>query len=136
VQDLEATITLYRDGVETVCRVNAGSRGDRIIDIQLTSSTGQQWRARGGDAFTALMEVRAQVEHDGYLVGCNGARRNAWASGMQRDMGEGLVCYLLTLGEHESRPPTVHTLDPAPVEELSTVADQRTFYDAWLAERP
>jgi hypothetical protein len=37
----------------------------------------------------------------GIRLAINGARRDAWSSGMQRDMGEGRVVYLLTEGESE-----------------------------------
>lgn len=53
---------------------------------------------------------------------CNGARRNAWASGMQRDMGRGRVVYLL---DDSRRPPSVPTLGLAPAEQVVTVQEQK-----------
>jgi hypothetical protein len=78
--------------------------------------------------------LRNSLDRHGILLGVNGARRNAWASGMQRDMGEGRAVYLLTLGSH-GRPPSVRTLDAAPLGEVATNAEQEEFYQQWLSER-
>jgi len=107
---------------------------DRSIVLALADPHGRAWEARGGDVFDALMNLRCELEPAGIQVCCNGARRNAWSSGMQRDMGVGETTYLLTLGEHGVRPPSVKTLEPAPLEDVGSVAEQRAFYEAWLAE--
>jgi hypothetical protein len=51
---------------------------------------------------------------------------------MQRDLGEGRMAYLLTLGAHE-RPPSGGTLDP--LGEVATNAEQGELYRQWLSER-
>jgi hypothetical protein len=96
--------------------------------------SGRRWEAVGGDVFDALMEPRLKAESDGIQLCCNGARRNAWSSGMQRDLGEGFTTYLLRLGEPHERPPSVRTLEPAPAAEVTTVAEQMAFHEQWLAE--
>ena len=77
------------------------------------------------------MGLREQVE--GIRLCCNGARRDAWASGMQRDMGSGFTTYLLGETPKGDRPPAVATLDAAPVEMIVTVDEQRSWCRAWLA---
>jgi hypothetical protein len=104
------------------------------ITLSLSDGSAQMWEATGGDIFGALMTLRLEAERDGVQICCNGARRNAWSSGMQRDMGEGVTTYLLRLGEHQERPESVRTLDPAPAADVTTVAEQVEFHERWLAE--
>jgi hypothetical protein len=104
------------------------------ITLSLSDGSARTWEATGGDIFDALMNLRREAEPDGVQLCCNGARRNAWSSGMQRDMGEGVTTYLLRLGEHQEPPESVRTLDPAPAADVTTVAEQLAFHEEWLAE--
>jgi len=104
------------------------------VTLALSDGSGRTWEATGGDVFDALMKLRLKAEPDGVQVCCNGARRNAWSSGMQRDMGEGFSTYLLRLGEHHERPESVPTFAPAPAAEVTSVAEQVAFHEQWMAE--
>ncbi len=104
------------------------------IALILVGDQGQLWEGAGGDVFDALMNLRLELEPVGIRVCCNGARANAWSSGTQRDMGQGYEVYLLGL-ERSGRPASVQTLDPAPCEEVVTVAEQRAFHERWLARQ-
>lgn len=106
----------------------------RRVALSLSDGSGRTWAATGSDAFDALMKLRLEAEPDGIQICCNGARRNAWSSGMQRDMGLGFSTYLLRLGEHGQRPETVRTLDTAPAAEVASVDEQLAFHEQWLAE--
>lgn len=98
-----------------------GCRLDRMVE-------GPRTRA-------ALLKLRCfQLEPAGIQLCCNGARRNAWASTMQREMAAGYAVYLTRLGER-GRPPFVRTLDPAPRDDCGTVAEQQAFHEQWSAER-
>jgi len=105
-----------------------------LVSLTLTSVGGQTWEGIGGDVFDALMSLRSKVEPDRVQLCCNGARRNAWSSGMQRDMGEGYGTYILPDQRSRERPPEVPTLDAAPPSEVVTVAEQRAWHKAWLAQ--
>ena len=89
---------------------------------------------QGPDLFEALRTLRAKLDQEEILLGCNGARPNAWASGMQRDMGEGKTVYLCEL-ERRGRPPEARALDAAPLDEVATVSEQDAFHARWLASR-
>jgi len=101
------------------------------VRLALTDGSGRTWEALGGDVFDALTRLRLEAERDGLQICCNGARRNAWCSGMQRDMGEGYVTYILER-EQGSRQREARTLDPAPPGEVASVAEQRAFFEEWL----
>jgi hypothetical protein len=81
-----------------------------------------------------MMDLRVHLDAEEIRLCCNGARRNAWASGMQRDMGEGFVVHLLE-DDRPGRSPSVRTLDDAPCDQAVTVDEQKAFYAGWLARR-
>jgi hypothetical protein len=110
------------------------SRRDRDWLITITSPDGKSWAAEGPDLFNALRALRRILDPLGIRLGVNGARRDAWASGMQRDMGEGRVVYLLVEGQ-ASRPEQVSTLGSTSVSQVGTVDDQDQQYERWLRSR-
>ncbi len=111
------------------------SRRGRDWLIAITDLGGNSWAAEGPDLFEALRALRSALDPLGVRFGVNGARRDAWASGMQRDMGEGRVVYLLTEGE-TGRPPQVSTLGPTSLAEVGTVSEQDQQHARWLSSRP
>jgi len=94
----------------------------------------QTWAASGPDLFEALRNLRRLIDPLGFRLALNGARRDAWASGMQRDMGEGRYVYLLEPGQ-TGRPEQVDTLATAPIELIGSVAEQEAHYAHWLNAR-
>lgn len=141
----------FADQVGDVRLLVAGhERTGRLTLIRIVSSTSPPWRLRlvvddhewvsaGGHVFAALRELMAALDADQVRVAVNGARPNAWASGMLADMGSGLSVYLLPPTWTQQRPPLVRTLDPAPLLEVGTLADQDRFQHAWrssIGQRP
>ena len=92
------------------------------------------WTASSTSVFAALLDLREQLDMEQIRVCCNGARRNAWSSGMQQDMGRGHHVYLLETNR-TGRPTEVRTLDPAPCDQVVTVQEQKEWYADWLAQR-
>jgi hypothetical protein len=78
--------------------------------------------------------LRRILDPLGTRIGVNGARRDAWASGMQCDMGEGRVVYLLKEG-HTIRPEQVSMLALAPLAQVGTVDEHDQQYQRWLHSR-
>lgn len=110
------------------------SRRGRDWLLTITSPDGKSWAAGGTDLFKALRALRRILDPLGIRLGVNGARRDAWASGMQCDMGEGRVVYLLVEGQ-AGRPEQVSTLGPTPLSHVGTVDDQDQQYEQWLRSR-
>ncbi len=91
----------------------------------------QRFRTIERDLFDALCAYRRSLERSGgYLLLCNGARKDAFPSAMARDMGGGFKLYITAMGVPGGT--LVDTLDPAPLETVSTVAQQAAFHKAWL----
>jgi hypothetical protein len=100
--------------------------------LTLHALDGREWRAEEHDVFHCLLALRAQVEPLGLQLCCNGARRDAWTSGMLGDMWQGKIVYLLGEAKPGERPPMAPTLGPAPATSVSSVQEQRAFHEAWL----
>ena len=96
--------------------------------------TAEAGAAEGSDLFKALRALRRILDPLDIRLGVNGARRDAWASGMQCDMGEGRVVYLLVEGK-TGRPEQISTLGPARVSHVGTVEDQDRQHQQWLRSR-
>lgn len=110
------------------------SRRGRDWLLTITSPDGKNWAAEGPDLFKALRALRRILDPLGIRLGVNGARRDAWASGMQCDMGEGRVVYLLVEGQ-AGRPEQVSTLGSTSVSQVGTVEDQDQQYARWRRSR-
>jgi len=104
---------------------------DRGFRLTATMAGRDQIAVEAGDAFSALLQLRRLLEDAGVLIRCAGARRDVWASGMQRDMGEGLRAYVLSLPRRAERPPSVDILEPTPAELAASVAEQEQFVKQW-----
>ena len=102
--------------------------------ITITRPDGTSWVAEGPDLFKALTALRRILDPLGIRLGVNGARRDAWASGMQCDMAEGRVVYLLVVGQ-DGRPEQVSTLGDTPIGHVGTVDDQDQQHERWLHSR-
>ncbi len=110
------------------------SRRGRDWLLTIASPGGKSWAAEGPDVFKALRALRRILDPLGIRLGVNGARRDAWASGMQCDMGEGRVVYLLVEGQ-ASRPEQVSTLGHTSISHVGTVSDQEEQHERWLRSR-
>ena len=104
--------------------------GNTRYRLALQNPDGTTWEADEWDVFEGLLELRRQVESTGVAVCCNGSRRNAWASGMARQMGGGWIVYLLEEGQPATQ--RANTFDAAPPEDVVQVADQVAWVNAWF----
>jgi hypothetical protein len=127
------TVRVASEAGDQQWTLTTGRRGREWL-IAIADHDGNRWAAEGPDLFEALRVLRSAADPLGIRLGVNGARRDAWASGMQRDMGEGRFVYLLTEGE-TGRPPQVSTLGPASLMDVGTVREQEELHARWLSSR-
>jgi hypothetical protein len=99
--------------------------------VSIADRDGNNWAAQGPDLFGALQRLRRHLDPLGVRIGVNGARRDAWAAGMRRDLGSGRIVYVLT----GSRPAAVDTLGPAALAAVGTVEEQVAQFSRWLLAR-
>lgn len=90
----------------------------------------------GLDLFDALIETRRSLEQKGWLLACEGSRRDVYPSPMLRQATCGRRAYVLTKPRSTKRPPTVDIFDAAPDDaDIVTVSEQRAAFDEWLPPR-
>jgi hypothetical protein len=105
--------------------------------IQLFTRLGRHggpYTATGPDMFEALVRLRRQLEPEGIMIAVQGCRRDAFPSGMARDMGGGEVIYVIRPGQVARLDEAVDTLADAAVGELATIDEQRAYWEAWLQQ--
>jgi hypothetical protein len=120
------------DDAELACRVDCEVIQPHVrYRLRVALDNRSAVEAEAGDCFEALRLVRSQFEVDSVRLCCAGARRDVWASGMQRGMGQGLTAYVVSLPRTATRPSVVDIFEPAPLELIATVADQQEFFEQW-----
>lgn len=129
----EYQVPIICDGIQTTWSLHVINETYPHLTLVLTAPD-RTWTATGVSVFAALMDLREQLDAEQIRLCCNGARRNAWSSGMQQDMGRGYSVYLLEANQ-PGRPTDVRTLDPAPCDQIATVQEQKDWYSSWLAKR-
>jgi hypothetical protein len=86
----------------------------------------------GTDFFNAFCHIREQLAERRLFPICYGASRRVYPSGMSRDMGRGLKAYRLEMGRSTRQEDLVSIFDTGSDVEPATVAEQKTFADAWF----
>jgi hypothetical protein len=138
VRTPEVITVLVRDGESELWSIGLETiEAHRSYRLTLTSDSGESFAATAWNVFACLLELRQQVEPLHMRLCCNGSRLGTWCSGMQADMGQGLVVYLLTgaISGQRKEIPQLGTLDPAPPDEVVSIAEQRAWYEQWRSRR-
>jgi hypothetical protein len=137
----DRVVVIFRDGRPEQARLRGWLDGHdgpvSVYRIELSTRLGSwtcPYTATGPDMFEALVRLRRQLEPDGLMVAVQGSRRDAYPSGMARDMGGGMQVYVMRPGLRGRREDLVKTLDDAPPEQIATVDEQRAFAEAWRAD--
>jgi len=124
---------LSPDGVRILVNASTTESTDGRVSLVLEKADVCSGVFTGYDAIDALRLLRRKVERLGWRVLCNGARRDAWASGMARDMSNGFRLYI-NLEHGKPARDVADTFDEAPSELIGTCEEQRAHYERWLAE--
>jgi hypothetical protein len=109
--------------------------GSVAVEITLLSERPAVLRARWGagdsrrysgvDLFECLTALRADLELQSLLLCCQGARRDVSPSGLTRQMSNGRLAYLLSVGRPVSDEDLVDIFAPADCADVASVADQK-----------
>jgi len=126
----EVTVTAVCDGKPVISRVRFAVGDVCLVEVRVGDDI--YVRGEGPDLFEALVSARRDLEAQGVLVACNGARRDVFPSAMLRQATAGRRAYVLTVPRNVTRPPTVDIFAPAPdASALATVEEQRAWFDMW-----
>jgi len=95
--------------------------------VVLSTSSLRDFHGWSWDFFEALRQVRRDLDLLGALVLVNGARVDAWPSGLQSSMHLARGVYLFAPQADQGQ---VRLLDPAEPSQVGTVAEQDSYCDA------
>jgi len=124
------------DGQSRVWQLAANTiETHRQYSVTLMAGDSRSWAAESTDLFDCLLKVRRELDAGNIKLGCMGCREDTWASGMMRDMGQGLSVYLLKDAVEGQRPPQAGTFNPSPVADTVTVHEQMAWHQSWLDRR-
>ncbi|MFG2918933.1 hypothetical protein ACGF0D_39380 [Kitasatospora sp. NPDC048298] len=91
----------------------------------------------GTDYLDCLTQARRQLERDGRLLCCQGARPDVHPSGQLRQFTNGRQAYVSFPDARGEAPETVDIFAPAAPEDAVTLDDQRAaIIRAWNAQHP
>jgi hypothetical protein len=86
----------------------------------------------GNNFFECLCKVRLELEAIDYIILCQGATKDVYPSRMAAQMSNGLKAYKLTLGKQASLSDLVDIFAPAELTDISSVKDQKQYFEMWL----
>ena len=129
----DVTVARSDGSVETVEIVLVEDYSDPIfpVGVRLSSSAFGDFQGWSLDYFEALRQVRRDLDHLGVLVLVNGARVDAWPSGLQSQQKGGRGLYLTGSPDALERG-QVRLLDPAELSEVGTVQEQDIAHERWV----
>ncbi|MFI9561588.1 hypothetical protein [Nonomuraea endophytica] len=126
----EVALQLVREGMVEQVRISFTIKGDS--SVSLTRANGSTISAASVDLFDCLAIIRQDLESDGWLLLCNGARRDVYPSPMQRQMARGRYAYLHMQPRTSNSPPHVDIFEPADLACVGTVAEQKETIRRWM----
>ncbi|PNX46900.1 MAG: hypothetical protein BV456_11685 [Thermoplasmata archaeon M8B2D] len=98
-------------------------KGKYLMELYLTD--GKIFKSESQESyFTAMFELRKQLEYENIQLCCWGARKDVWPSGMQADMGSGLEA-----GSRNKNQDSIvkDIFSELPVEEVSITGEQKDY---------
>jgi hypothetical protein len=111
-------------GVARAVGIELRDPRESAIDVVIDGGPAREFRAN--NLFVCLIDARLCLEEDGFLLCCQGARPNVFPSGMLQQEANGRYAYVLSEGTAVDGRPVVDIFAPAELDEVATVAVQRT----------
>lgn len=126
----ERTVPVFRSGERVKCKLSWARFHDRTYRINIDSPAGPI-SATADDLFSALQQIRSALGSQDWLIGVQGARKDAYPSGMLRDTVGARRVYILYFGKDMDRNDLVDIFAEADVSLLGTVDQQVEYYRNW-----
>ena len=131
----ERDVLVLRAGESQRCVLSISEPAYHDYRLVLHTSWGDV-SAAGHDLFDALANLRRELERTGWMIAVQGSRRQAYASGLLRDMHGATRVYICEPGRIATRADLVEIFAEAPIDDIVTVEQQAAFYRAWRASLP
>ena len=121
---------IRKNGVEFQCVLDDVTTDDYRAQITLSDNQ-MSITKTADDFFEALRQIRLELETQNAMILCNGARIDAYPSGMSRQMSLGLIVYLNQMGQPAKQKAAI--FDKADADWVASVAEQDKYHRDWLA---
>lgn len=125
-------VLVFSPSEEHLCSLTCTQLPDRRYSISIACPEAE-YSAVSVDAFDALEMIRLKLEAAGRMIAVQGSRREAYASGLQRDMHGGIRAYICKMGEQIAMDDLVDIFAAADRDQVATVAEQHEWYRRWRA---
>lgn len=103
--------------------------------VEALPPDGRRLVAEDAHYFAALLKLRRELESRGVMLQCWGALRDVWPSGMQADMGCGLVAHRRSDGDSGAELPESRGIfEPLREGESAVTADEQEQHSLALIE--
>ena len=104
------------------------------VDIHLSNADGLSSQAFSEQsAFSALLEIRKNLDNQGIQLPCLAADRRVFPSPMQESMGYGNLAYRNVLGRQALSSDIVNIYESRDDMECVPVSEQLKFHSKWLS---
>ena len=128
-------VDLLDRNTNSVIRAEFEYDTERLFVLTLHIPGKQAISANERDYFESFCKIRRQLEPQGLIPLCIGARRDVYPTGMSRQMGGGLRADIHKMNIRSSANDPVdlvYIFAPAPRELVTTVAEQRDYFKDWV----
>lgn len=103
-----------------------------LLNLTWQNSAFDSVSATDRDFFECLIKIRIILLQRGFYVLCNGARKDVYPSGMQRDMGKAIKAYQMKLGQDVQSSDKVRIFEECSESLVTTPEEQKIFFQQWL----
>ena len=116
-----ADLVLYEEAIDD----------EDMVLLEITVE-GQKISYKSENFFSALVNLREELEKKNIQIICNGAAKNIYPSPMQMSMGDGRTAYKLCMGKQARNSDVVDIFDYDEDLEFANIEDQSKYYAEWL----
>lgn len=130
---MNVQLNLLHEGTGEVLTVECELGIGPPFSILLLLPNADSLSANESDYFGSLVAVRKELELRGFVVLCNGARRDVYPpTGLTRQWGGARKAYILKPRIRPTPQDTVDIFGPALREHIGTVSEQQAYFKEWF----
>lgn len=129
--ELKKITILSKEGCSLEADLEAKTEQGKSL-LSLKANDLGTYQASGSNFFECFKQIRAELEKKNWFALCMGAAKNVHSSGMALQMSNGLKAYRLELGKQGTLDDLVDIFEPAMIDEIGTIEEQRTYFATWI----